>query len=453
MKKAKKNLKTKAGVASFYVVVFATLILVVIAMSFVAVIVSEMTRSSNDDLAQSAYDSALAGIEDAKMAFYKYRQALAEGVTAEEPRDDGYLSGNEVVWYMENPDCDMVGHALGKLTESQSGEDTGGVLVQEDANNAMQQAYTCVKTNSRLGDYRATLTSESPMKVVLARLDVEAKYVKYARVSWYIRDGSDLDYRNYSTSKGVTFPAVNEDQPAMPPTISVGFVQTAETFTMAQFDMTASGKTNRATVYLAPVSELGDSKIGASRTESEAHQNDKAGNYIGVWDGEQNKVSVNQVVKTNDRAVKNLPYGVYCDPDGTDEFLCQTIIELPEPIDGTRNNETFAFVFTLPDGQPSTEIALELCTNADDEYRCLDEEVHRESGNVVSDRAKFRDIQLAVDSTGRANDLYKRVEARIDTIDYSFPYPMYALELLGGDGNGDTLLEKRVYSTVENSIW
>ena len=65
--------KFKNGAASFYIVAISTLILVIIAASFAAVIISEVARSSNDDLAQSAYDSALAGVEDAKLAYYNYQ--------------------------------------------------------------------------------------------------------------------------------------------------------------------------------------------------------------------------------------------------------------------------------------------------------------------------------------------------------------------------------------------
>ena len=61
--------KFRTGAASFYIVAFSTLILVIIAASFATAIVSEVMRSSNDDLSQSAYDAALAGVEDAKLAF------------------------------------------------------------------------------------------------------------------------------------------------------------------------------------------------------------------------------------------------------------------------------------------------------------------------------------------------------------------------------------------------
>ena len=65
--------RTKEGAASFYVVAFSTLVLMIIATSFAAIIISEVTRTMNDDLSQSAYDSAMAGIEDAKLAFYNYQ--------------------------------------------------------------------------------------------------------------------------------------------------------------------------------------------------------------------------------------------------------------------------------------------------------------------------------------------------------------------------------------------
>ena len=56
---------TKKGVASFYVVIFATILFGVITLSFIRIILSESGQSSNDDLSQSAYDSALVGVEHA----------------------------------------------------------------------------------------------------------------------------------------------------------------------------------------------------------------------------------------------------------------------------------------------------------------------------------------------------------------------------------------------------
>ena len=94
-------------------------------------------------------------------------------------------------------------------------------------------------------------------------------------------------------------------------------------------------------------------------------------------------------------------------------------VQLPEAVGGGRSNETFMFVLNLPYGQPDTEFAMEFY------YRAAD-------GNLK--RTTIRDAQVVVDSTGRTNDLVRRVEVRLETSDTSFAYPMYALQLLGNEG-------------------
>ena len=84
--------KFKKGAASFYVVAFSTLILVVIAASFATVVISEVIRGSNDDLSQSAYDAALAGVEDARLAYANYRRCLLKNTGATAPNGDGSLT-------------------------------------------------------------------------------------------------------------------------------------------------------------------------------------------------------------------------------------------------------------------------------------------------------------------------------------------------------------------------
>lgn len=67
MKEINKSL-SKKGVASLYVVIFATILFGVITLSFIRIILSESQQTGNDDLSQSAYDAAMAGVEDAKLA-------------------------------------------------------------------------------------------------------------------------------------------------------------------------------------------------------------------------------------------------------------------------------------------------------------------------------------------------------------------------------------------------
>lgn len=77
------NMKsTKKGVASFYIVIFATIIFGVITLSFMRIILSEAGQSSDDDLSRSAYDSAMAGVEDAKTAVNRYYDCISSGGNA-----------------------------------------------------------------------------------------------------------------------------------------------------------------------------------------------------------------------------------------------------------------------------------------------------------------------------------------------------------------------------------
>ena len=451
----KPKTKFRKGAASFYIVAFSTLILVVIAMSFAAVIISEVTRTSNDDLAQSAYDSALAGIEDAKLAYYNYQSCIETKATYDDQltaSDD--VSCQDIVYWMNHPDCDMVGHILGRIPKNGPG---GEVLIQEtkDGDNNMQQAYTCVKLDLNTSDYRTTLTSDNSTRVIQVELeDKQAQEITFARISWYSNtDGSDYQFTNVN-GNNVIFPTL-ATKAATPPTISVGLVQTATNFALSEFDDASYGAkaaTNRGTVYLVPTKdenvagkdELPDNHIGAYGR----------GNHSGI-----NFITASDMVKSNDRTVKNLPYTVYCDQNG--EFACSATIELPNVIqhgaDSARNNDTFMFVVNVPYGQPSTDISLELCTSAE-ANDCVKTTSSGEDGGSTEESssttniATLHNVQVKIDSTGRANDLYRRIEARLDTFDTYFPYPLYALELLGNNGN-DPNLVKDMTVTCEYQRW
>ena len=441
--------KFKKGAASFYIVAFSTLILVVLAMSFAAVIISEVTRTSNDDLAQSAYDSALAGVEDAKLAYYNYQSCLESKAnfdpTYKPQADSSTVTCNDIVAWVEHPDekienmkeCDMVGHILGRIGKGESGE----VFIKETQGNsdtAMKQAYTCAIINTKTNDYRTTLSGENSTRVVQVKLNTEeANDIKYVKVSWYSNsDGADYQFTNFSSNK-VTFPTL-ATKAATPPTISLGLVQTDAIFSLAEFDDTKSGSsTNRGTVFLVP-------------TNSTTASGNMPDNYIGAYDGTANKITAAQIIKTNDRTVKNLPYAVYCDKD-KEEFACSAEIQLPSPIPHTgnpveRNKDTFMFVVSIPYGQPSTDVSLEFC-NSDG---CTKKETTGEGSTDISNAAELKNMQVVIDSTGRANDLYRRIEARVDTSDIYFPYPLYAIELLGEGGMN---LQKNMAVTCEYQSW
>ncbi len=428
-----KKRKFKKGAASFYIVAFSTLVLLVVVTSFATIIISEIERTSNDDLSQSAYDSALAGVEDAKIAFSNYQKCVESGASAGEISTGGDLSCADIIAYVENPkyqDCDMVGHIIGRIGKSESGE----VKVEDTTDNSMQQAYTCTKLQTTLEDYRSTLSSSQQFKVVKVKFDGNAgenvaDKIAKVKISWYTNKDSTFAYSNLSSfSTGVEFSQfMTTTSTAVPPTISLAMVQTGTTFSLKDFDVTKDGQTDRGMLYLVP-------------TDEETAKKSKEDNYEGAWDDaeKKNKIGTEGFLKSNNKTATNLPYGVNCpENSGGSEFACSVEIDLPKPIGGTRNEDTFMFVVALPYGKPSTDFSLEFfceggtaCTNKT--IQSLNEEGEVEEATNTSNKAKLSGVQVKIDSTGRANDLYRRVETRLESgADSSYLSIMGPLELLG----------------------
>ncbi len=413
--------RIKEGAASFYVVAFSTLILMIIATSFAAIIISEVTRTMNDDLSQSAYDSAMAGIEDAKLAFYNYQNCLAQ-----QNGESGGMTSNcvGIIDSMNsnnsgNEDCDMVAKMIGRGEE--------GVVIEESntdsIGNNMQQAYTCVTMSNKVSNYWSTLSSSNLVRVFKAKFDdgVAASQIDRVKLSWFSEQDAinGKAYNNFENNKVVFRKTMGIDsKPASaPPTVSLAMIQTADTYTMSDFDVTKDGRTNRAMVYLVPT-ESGSSGV--------------AGNHNVAAN---NTITAAQFAKSNDKTLENVPFTVAC--NGTD-FACSATIELPKPIGGERNDDTFIFAIGLPYGEPNTEISLEFF-GEDAQASCADED-NCDDASSSDEPFILKDVQIAVDSTGKANDLYRRVSVRLDNKqDFSLSI-MGPLELLN-DGNGESLMK------------
>ena len=463
--------KFRKGAASFYIVSFSTLILVIIAASFATIIISEVTRASNDDLSQSAYDAALAGVEDAKIAYSNYRRCIEINPNTEplDPRldTDTPLSCGNIIWIMQNSDisgCDMVALMIGRITKREWVDGTvKEVLVSDtitsegdDKVRDLNQAYTCVKIGTELSDYRANLTSSSNYRLVRVGLadGVDASQIESVKISWYsVRDGQKYNFANFlinGTNSRVAFRRANDTiQPATPPTIEVMMVQTEDDgengFLLSDLNSASQGKTtDRATLFLVPIGS-NDNIINDEQAKVYASSSVE-GNYKGTYDRNKdtNLILDDDVVKTNDQSISNLPFVVYCRNEA--DFMCEATVKLPKPIgNGSRNDNTFMFLVTLPYGQPDTDFAMQFLCG--DGVRCsstkgMNDEI------TWSNVARISGVQVVIDSTGRANDLFRRVETRLEPVDVSFPYTYYALQLVNNDGGAT--LKKELIVTSEH---
>ena len=451
----------KKGAASFYIISFSTLILVIIAASFATIIISEVTRASNDDLSQSAYDAALAGVEDAKIAYANYRRCLQKapaGGYVDSLSGDSVLSCQDIVYFMNHPaesGCDMVALMIGRISKVDwlNGTAEKEVLVSDTVTVAggdkttseLNQAYTCVKIETTLKDYRANLTSANNARMVRVKFanGVNASSIKSVKIGWYsvneeILNKSTLNFSNFLSSgtPQVTFkPADASLQPPTPPALEVQLVQSQNQFTISELNSASSSdRTDRATLFLVPT----------NRSDYASNQN--GSNYVGVYKNGVNEISVAQVAKTNDRSISNKPYVTYCSDNSDEGFACSVTVNLPLPIgDGSRNSDTFTLFVTLPYGEPDTDFALEFHCNGNCPMT-----VETVEGVVDKSMAYLDGSQVLIDSTGRANDLYRRVETRLESVDTTFPYTYYALQLLNtGSNDNYTSIKKTLEVTSE----
>lgn len=424
--------KTKKGVASFYIVAFSTLILVVIATSFAMVIVSEMTRTANNDLSDSAYDSVLSGTEDAKMAYVSYMRCKEQGVTAPRLLTGGSnVTCEDIMYWMENPDCYTVGHILGKIEKNNSAEVELGTKTGKSG-ISINQAYTCAKIDVNPPTIRQELDANHAIRITKVKIEGSANDVKKIKLSWSaVRNDAKLNFANVSSDLNrVKFAKMTTDLPALPPTIEFRMVQTGPTFSMNDFDKTAQTVTNRATLYLVPA------------PRNWRYNSTDRDNYFST---NNNEITVEQVAQSNDRAATKKPFLIKCgDEKTTSDFYCEAVIDMPNVVGGSsRNDDTFAVAVSLPYQKPETDFTLEFLCSDSTTCASASHSVDATTGMRV---ATTRDTQIEVDVTGRANDLYRRVRTTFNTKDTTFnaSYPFYTLQVLGDSG-----VEKNMTVTSE----
>lgn len=182
------------GMVSIIVVMFTSLLLIIISVSFLRFMVQEEEQASDNSLSQSAYDSAVSGVEDAKRVITACNNGSTDACAA-----------------IDAQACDTVQAA--RIAASTT--DTTVTIRSNGMTDGIQgQAYTCVKIASKTSDVRYTL-EEGASKVIPLKITTETGSLK---VQWTLK-GEDMPTLNApSNTNASQLPqkdAWGSDTPAM----------------------------------------------------------------------------------------------------------------------------------------------------------------------------------------------------------------------------------------------
>ncbi len=358
------RLKTKQrGAVSIFIVIFTALLVTVVTTSFVQIMLRNQQQASNNDLSQSAYDSALAGVEDAKralVALKKCQRGIVPDATC-----DGLQTALE-----NSTDCQILGD--NRVNIAVFG-DNGEVPVGDASLN---QAYTCVKVKVQTDSYTGTLLDANDT-VVIPLLPVGASNdVKAIRISWFVKGDLPEVSRDQPTvyPSLVSLPAYASWGSRTPPIMRAQLMQFAKgkAINLADFDGAAAQTRFLYPLRQEPAKPLKSDtfNLGARRT------------------GAGSMTSGGCRTNFDD-------YGGYA---------CSVELALPDMPAGD-NREAYlqlASIYT----RATVGYKVELLNNVG-------------STGVI----QFDNVQPEVDSTGRASDQFRRVKARVTVSPSGAPLP------------------------------
>jgi Tfp pilus assembly protein PilX len=365
----------QTGAVSLFVVIFAALLMTVVTIGFIQLMLKDQQQATSNDLSQSAYDSAQAGVEDAKRLLI-LDQACRNGTAASTVNCTAVTNALVPAPGTSETSCDTLARA------GIVGEENGETIIQQsDTDNAarLNQAYTCVKINVNTSDYKGQValngSSVIPLTGVASFDSIE--------LSWFSKEDVGAATANpqigFPTQDAtVSLPPVGSRwQFNYPALMRTQLMQMGGRFTLRDFDDSqGDNKSNTNTLFLYP------SATGLS---------DRA------------------FVADARRSILNAPQQVKCNTSfDQGEYACRVTITLPSPIDGNvAQRNAYLHLGALYNG---AHFSVKL----------------KSGGQYVP----FDRVQPEIDSTGRANDIFRRIKARVE-LKGDFTYPEAAIDMEG----------------------
>ena len=349
---------TQSGAVSIFAVIFAALLLTILTVGFIRLMISEQQRATNSDLSQSAYDAALAGIEDAKRVV----RACATGSDMQ--------ACNALV---APSDCKVVARA--GIAGSEDSEET--VIQTSTSGNGsdFNQAYTCVNIDMDTPDFLFA-ASEGASQLIPLKAGGDFNQIT---IEWFTQqDVGDGNTPERPEGGMLELPTKDIWGVNAPPVMRAQVITPGASFTLKSLNESNASQT----VFLRPFQ---------------------------MADGSQStNISLDGISRaTDDGEHTNGLKPVTCSKELEENngYSCKAVLTLPASVTGSASQNAFLRLTTI---YRNANVRVQLAYE----------------GTAV----KFIGIQPSVDSTGRASNLFRRVEARLQ-IGNDFPYPSYALDI------------------------
>ena len=286
--------------------------------------------------------------------------------------------------------CSSGGDCSGAATMIDSSTCNGGlaglgiasgqeVKVQESTNNSLDQAYTCVKMQLETADYLGVLPADSSKVIPLSTGGAAFNTVT---LEWF--SSADLPVGSTAVSvptvlSGTALLNQASWAPNRPSILRTQLMQFGSSFSLNDFDSyNASSQSNASTLFLYPSQRVGNAYSFTAR--------------------DIRKSPTSQSLTTI-QCQTTLSAGGYA---------CSAVLTLPDPIGGAASRTAFLRLSALYN---KTNYRVTLSN----------------SGTAVP----FAGVQPQIDSTGRANNLFRRVQSRVEMTDPNFPYPDAAVDVSG----------------------
>jgi len=368
------------GFVSLFSTVFFMLLVTVITLGFIQITATEQQQALNNDLSSSAIASAQSGIEDGKRAVLKFAS-----LTNPADRATYYAQ-------MTAPNA----NSCTSITGSQVGADLGISTTGNVVNNSqINQSYSCLTVNLNSPDY---LSQSSADKSEIVPLRAVGGNFSQIRVSWHL----------LSTSVGQDGDGLPGATPGVAPYYAAGpllYPQNSSATHPVGWGQLGFPAYLRVQLFGNPSSGAFDRAALTQRSRSVL--------LVPAQNGATANTAINLGVADPNPGVfgdaELTPRTIQCDPtpgSNLGGYACTALLELPAGAAFASNANNYYLRLTPIYG--ATHFRVAMVNNGAD--------------------VSFDQVQPTIDVTGRAADVFRRLQARV-VVNSQSNYPEYAAEI------------------------